>query len=133
MFPLGNVRLVTYELNASLKIAHHYLNCGLLCYINKPVSYIVQRNCDGRVVVLRAGLFLTGGAELQDGGGTVRAGGLASNVQKQATAPAKRSGIAEGPWGQRQSFYSSFDLFSLNCLPWSTWPDLHFTTFIQFK
>ena len=51
----------------------------------------------GRVVVLRAGLSLTGGAELQDGGGIARAGGLASKVQKCATAPVKRSEIAEGP------------------------------------
>jgi len=46
---------------------------------------------------LQAGLSLTGGAELQDGGGIVRAGGLASKVQKCATAPVKWSGIAERP------------------------------------
>ena len=40
---------------------------------------------------------LTRGAELQDGGGIARAGGLASKVQKCATAPVRRSGIAEGP------------------------------------
>ena len=43
------------------------------------------------------GLSLTGGAELQDGGGIARAEGLASKVQKRTTAPLKRSGIAEGP------------------------------------
>jgi hypothetical protein len=82
---------------------------------------------------LRAGLSLTGGAELQDGGGIARAGGLASKVQKCATAPVKRSGIAEGPCGQRQSFSSSFDLFSLNCLPCATCTEMRYTTFIQLK
>ena len=42
-------------------------------------------------------LSLTGGAELQNGGGIARAGSLASKVQKGATAPVKRSGIAERP------------------------------------
>ena len=42
-------------------------------------------------------LSLTGGAELQDGGWIAQAGGLASKEQKCATAPVKRSGIAEGP------------------------------------
>ena len=46
------------------------------------------------------------------------------------TAPVKRSGIAEGPYGQRQFFSSSVDLFSLICLPWSTCADLRFTPFI---
>ena len=58
---------------------------------------MVWRNSGGRVVVLQAGLTLTGGAEHQDGGGIARAGGLASMVQKCATAPVKRSGIAGGP------------------------------------
>ena len=70
---------------------------GLLCYINKAVSCVVRRNSGGRVVVLQAGLSLIGGAELHDGGGIARAAGLASKVQKCATAPVKRSGIAEGP------------------------------------
>jgi hypothetical protein len=56
-----------------------------------------MRNSGGRVVVLRAGLSLTVGAELQDGGRVARPGDLASKVQKCATAPAKQSGIAEGP------------------------------------
>ena len=56
-------------------------------------------------------MSLTRGAELQDGGGIARAGGLASKVQKCAIAPVRRSGIAEGPRGQRQSYASSFDLF----------------------
>ena len=55
---------------------------GLLCNINKPVSCIVPRNSGGRVIVLQAGLSPTDGAELQDGDGTARAGGLASKVQK---------------------------------------------------
>ena len=76
---------------------HHFQVRGLFCYINKAASYIVQRNSGERVVVLRAGLSLTGGAELQDGGGIARAGGLASKVQECATAPVKPSGIAEGP------------------------------------
>ena len=46
---------------------------GLFCYINKAVSRVVRSNSGGRVVVLRAGLPLTGGAELQDGGGIARA------------------------------------------------------------
>ena len=47
----------------------------------------------------------------QDGGGIARAEGLASKVQKCATAPVRRSMIAEEPCGQGQSFSSSFDLF----------------------
>ena len=65
--------------------------------MNKAVSCVVRRNSGGRVVVLRAGLSQTGGAELQDGGGIARAGGLASKVQECAAAPVKQSWIAEGP------------------------------------
>ena len=56
------------------------------------------------------------GAELQDGGVMARTGGLASTVQKCTIAPVKRSGIAEGPWSQRQSFPTSFDLFLFDLL-----------------
>ena len=92
-----------------------------------PVSCTVRRTSGGRVVVLRAGLSLTGGTELQGGGGIARAGGLASKVQECSTAPVKRSGIAEGR-------SASVDLFSLIYLPWSTWADLRFTMhFIQFN
>ena len=80
-----------------------------ITYFAIAVSCIVWRISGGRVVVLRGGLSLTEGAELQDGCGIARAEGLASKVQKYAIAPVKRSGIAEGPCGQRLSFSSSFD------------------------
>ena len=64
------------------------------------VEWIAHTHSGGRVVVLRDGLSLTGGAELQDGGGIARAGGTASTVQQCATAPTKRLGIAERPYGQ---------------------------------
>ena len=60
---------------------------------------MVQRNSGGRVAVLRGGLSCDRGAgdtELQDGGGIARAGDTTSKVQKCATAPVKRAGIAEG-------------------------------------
>ena len=70
-------------------------------------------------------MSLTGGAELQDGGGIARTGGLASKVQKCATAPVKQSGIAEGAvWSEAVLFFQ-FGLFYC--------ADLCFTTFIQFK
>ena len=53
-------------------------------------------------------MSLTGGAELQDGGGIARARGLVSNVQKCATAPVKRSGIARGLFD-----YFFFDLLTM--------------------
>ena len=49
--------------------------------------------------------LVTGGVELQAGGGIVRARGKASKVQKRATAPVRRSGTAEEPCSQ--SFGSS--------------------------
>ena len=60
-------------------------------------------------------------SDLKDGRRVARAGGTASKVQKYATAPVKRSGIAEGPCGQRQSFSSSFDLFFFDSLVMVYW------------
>ena len=83
--------LGTNGLNAD-NSEHHFLSSQSFLLYKQ-----VRSNSSGRVVVLRGGLSLTGGAELQDGGGIARAGGLASKVQKCATHPVKRSGIAEGP------------------------------------
>ena len=41
---------------------------------------------------------------------------ITSKVQKCAIVPVRRSGIAEGPCGQRQFFSSSVDLFFFDLL-----------------
>ena len=70
-------------------------------------------------------LPMTGGTELQDSGGIARTGGLASKVQKCATAPVKQSGIAEGAvWSQAVLFFQFLPFYMA---------DLRFTTFIQFR
>ena len=56
----------TKSLNALFKSHTIFQIRGFFCYLNKAVSCVVRRNSGGRVVALRGGLSLTGGAELQD-------------------------------------------------------------------
>ena len=55
--------------------------------------------------------LVAGGAELQDDGGIAQARGHASKVHKCNNVSVKRSRIAEGPCGYRQSFWISLVLF----------------------
>ena len=73
----------TNGLNADNNARHFLSSRSFLLY--KQGSFVCssgdRRNSGGRVVVFLAGLSLTGGAELQGGGGIAQAGDLASKVQ----------------------------------------------------
>ena len=78
------------------------------------VPCVVQRNSGGRVIVLRAGLSLTGGEELEGGDGISQAGAITSKIQKCATVHVKRSGIPEETcsWGSPLPFRLFLLLFA---------------------